>query len=84
VGAKNSSRQIGLARALSKQGYCSRSNAVDLIRAGRVSLNGGVCRNPEAPVRFERDRIEVDQRELPTQTKLYLVLNKPRGVVTTA
>src|ERR1700678_3117473 len=81
---KDSSRRIGLARALSKQGYCSRSSAVDLIRAGRVSLNGGVCRNPEAPVRFERDRIEVDQRELPTQTKLYLVLNKPRGVVTTA
>jgi len=82
--AKDSSRRIGLARALSKQGYCSRSNAVDLICAGRVSLNGGICRNPEAPVRLERDRIEVDRRELPTPAKLYLMLNKPRGVVTTA
>jgi 23S rRNA pseudouridine2605 synthase len=84
VAVRKSSRQVGLARALSKQGYCSRSNAVELIRAGRVSLNGGVCRNPEAPVRFERDRIQVDQRELPAQAKLYLMLNKPRGVVTTA
>jgi 23S rRNA pseudouridine2605 synthase len=84
VPAKDLSRRIGLARALSKQGYCSRSNAVDLIRAGRVSLNGGICRNPEAPVRFERDHIQVDRRELPNQAKLYLMLNKPRGVVTTA
>jgi 23S rRNA pseudouridine2605 synthase len=84
VSAKNFSRQIGLARALSKRGYCSRSNAVDLICGGRVSLNGGICRNPEAPVRFERDRIEVDGRELSAPAKLYLILNKPRGVVTTA
>src|ERR1700678_204104 len=81
---KDSSRRIGLARALSKQGYCSRSNAIELIRAGRVSLNGGICRNPEAPVRFERDRIQVDRRALPSLEKLYLMLNKPRGVVTTA
>ena len=82
--AEDSSRRIGLARALSKQGYCSRSTAVDLIGAGRVSLNGGICRNPEAPVRFERDRVAVDGRELSTTAKLYLMLNKPRGVVTTA
>ncbi len=82
--AKDHSRRIGLARALSKQGYCSRSNAVDLIRAGRVSLNGGICRNPEAPVRAERDRIQVDRQELPAPVKAYIMLNKPRGVVTTA
>jgi len=80
----DSSRRIGLARALSKLGFCSRSKAVDLIRSGRVSLNGGICRNPEAPVRAERDRIEVDGQELAAQAKVYLMLNKPRGVVTTA
>ncbi len=84
MAAKESSRRIGLARALSKRGYCSRSNAFDLIRAGRVSLNGAICRNPEAPVRLERDRIQVDRQELPSAAKLYLMLNKPRGVVTTA
>ena len=84
MSAKDHSRRIGLARTLSKQGYCSRSDAVDLIRAGRVTLNGGICRNPEAPVRAERDRIQVDRQELPAPVKAYIMLNKPRGVVTTA
>jgi 23S rRNA pseudouridine2605 synthase len=80
----DSSRRIGLARALSKLGYCSRSNAFALIRAGRIALNGEICRDPEAPVRLERDRIEVDGENLAAPAKLYLMLNKPRGVVTTA
>jgi 23S rRNA pseudouridine2605 synthase len=80
----DSSRRIGLARALSKLGYCSRSQAFALIRAGRVGLNGGICSDPEAPVRAESDRIEVDGRQLADQAKVYLMLNKPRGVVTTA
>ena len=80
----DSSRRVGLARALSKLGYCSRSRACDLIRAGRVTLNGGICRNPEAPARAERDRIEVDGEEVAARAKVYLMLNKPRGAVTTA
>jgi 23S rRNA pseudouridine2605 synthase len=81
---KNSTRRIGLARALSKLGYCSRSQAFRLIRAGRVGVNSSICRDPEAPARAEADRIEVDGRELAATAKLYLMLNKPRGVVTTA
>jgi 23S rRNA pseudouridine2605 synthase len=65
-------------------GYCSRSRACDLIRAGRVTLNGGICRNPEAPVRAERDQIEVDGADVAAYAKIYLMLNKPRGAVTTA
>jgi 23S rRNA pseudouridine2605 synthase len=78
------SRQVGLARALSKLGFCSRSQAAKLIRAGRVRLNGSPRRDPEAPVRLERDRIEVDQNAVTAEAKIYLMLNKPRGVVTTA
>jgi 23S rRNA pseudouridine2605 synthase len=78
------SRNVGLARALSKLGYCSRSQAGVLIRAGRVRLNGATRRDPEAPVRFDHDRIEVDRRVVGSEAKLYLMLNKPRGVVTTA
>lgn len=81
---EDSSRRVGLARALSKLGYCSRSEAVKLIRAGRVSLNGRICREPEAPVHAESGRIEVDGQELAAPAKIYLMLNKPRGVVTTA
>ena len=78
------SRQVGLARALSKLGFCSRSQAAKLIRAGRVRLNGEPRRDPETPVRLGRDRIEVDQNAVAAESKVYVMLNKPRGVVTTA
>jgi len=77
-------RKTGLGRALSKLGYCSRSRAAELIRAGRVSLNGKIGRDPETPVLGMRDQILVDGVPVKPQDKIYLVLNKPRGVVTTA
>lgn len=77
-------RSVGLARALSKLGYCSRSQAQDLIRSGRVRVNGTVKRNPEAPVFLGRDRIEVNGASIRPAAKFYLMLNKPRGLVTTA
>jgi 23S rRNA pseudouridine2605 synthase len=78
------SRKIGLARALSKLGFCSRSQAANLIRAGHVRLNGEPRCDPETPVRLERDRIEVDGNKITAESRIYLMLNKPRGVVTTA
>ena len=77
-------RTVGLARALSKQGYCSRSQAQQLIRSGHVRVNGAVKRNPEAPVFLWRDRIEVNGASIHSAEKIYLMLNKPRGLVTTA
>jgi 23S rRNA pseudouridine2605 synthase len=77
-------RKIGLARTLSKLGYCSRSRAAELIRLGRVSLNGKIRRDPELPVSGLEDRIAVDGRAVVPQEKIYLMLNKPRGIVTTA
>lgn len=82
--ANTSSRKIGLARALSKLGYCSRSQATELIRSGQVRLNSKLSRDPEAPVRLGKDTIEVDGREVESERKVYLVMNKPRGLVTTA
>src|ERR1700758_3051212 len=77
-------RRIGLARALSKLGYCSRSRAFQAIRSGRVYLNSVVRRDPEFPVDLEKDRIEVHGVIVKRSRKVYLMLNKPRGVVTTA
>jgi 23S rRNA pseudouridine2605 synthase len=77
------SRTIGLARALSKMGYCSRSQATELIRAGRVRLNDAVRCDPETPVRLERDRILVDGLAVERAQKIYLMMNKRRGLVTT-
>lgn len=83
-GPGSTSRRVGLARALSKLGYCSRSQACELIRTGRVAVDNKIRRDPERPVCLERDRIEVDGREVAPQSRVYLLLNKPRGVVTTA
>ena len=77
-------RRVGLARALSKLGYCSRSQAAELVRAGRVRLNGATQRDPETPVRLGSDRMDVDERSVGQGERIYLMLNKPRGVVTTA
>jgi 23S rRNA pseudouridine2605 synthase len=78
------SRKIGLARALSKLGYCSRSQAAELIRGGRVSLNGKVRRDPETPVSSKQAKIAVDGKIAQPRERIYLMMNKPRGVVTTA
>jgi 23S rRNA pseudouridine2605 synthase len=77
-------RNVGLARAISKMGYCSRSRAEDAIRAGRVRVNGAVRKNVEAPVHLGKDCVEIDGLEIKKAEKIYLMFNKPRGVVTTA
>jgi 23S rRNA pseudouridine2605 synthase len=77
-------KKVGLARAISKLGYCSRSRAAELIAAGRVKWNGAVRRNPETPVHLGKDKIEIDGEPVGRSSTIYLALNKPRGVVTTA
>ncbi len=74
---------VGLARALSKLGYCSRSQARILIGQGRVGVNGQVRHDPELRVMLGRDGIEIDRQEISQTARVYLMLNKPRGLVTT-
>ena len=76
--------KVGLARALSKLGYCSRGQAFTLIREGKVQLNGTTVRKPESPARLEIDRISVKGKSVGAAEKVYWMLNKPRGIVTTA
>ncbi|TMN19812.1 pseudouridine synthase [Pseudoxanthomonas sp. X-1] len=74
----------GLARALSKLGLCSRTEAARWIAAGRVRVDGRVVRDPEFPTVAGRSRIEVDGQPDAGAERRYLMLNKPRGLVTTA
>lgn len=69
---------------MSKLGFCSRSQAAGLIHAGRVRLNGRVTRNPEAPVHLGHDKIIMDEQPISAEKRVYLMMNKPRGLVTTA
>ncbi len=74
----------GLARAISKFGYCSRSAARQLIEQGQVRVNGRLVRDPESPVRTEKDQISVNGNMISAAERVYLMLNKPPGIVTTA
>lgn len=81
---KDPRRRVGLARALSKMGYCSRSEAFALIREGEVAVNGKVQRDGEFPVNLESDRFAVRGETITDADRVYLMVNKPRGIVTTA
>jgi 23S rRNA pseudouridine2605 synthase len=65
-------------------GFCSRAQATQLIRAGKVRVNGALRRDPETPIRIGKDRIEIDGQQLEAAARIYLALNKPRGIITTA
>lgn len=73
----------GVARVISKRGYCSRSQAEKLVREGHVILRGKPVRDPETPA-YENDEILVDGTPVTASEFVYFAMNKPRGIVTTA
>lgn len=73
----------GLARVLSKAGVCSRSEAARRVLDGRVSVDGRVVRDPEFPVITGRHVVLLDGQPLAATQRIYIALNKPRGLVTT-
>lgn len=80
-------RQAGvrLNKYLAAAGVASRRGADQLIFDGRVRVNGAVVDNPAVAVRAGRDRVELDGRAVgQRQPAVYILLNKPAGVVTTA
>ena len=76
--------KVSLPRALSKIGFCSRAKGLVLIRDGKVRLNGIVTRDSERRVDLNRDRLEVDGRTISPAAKIYIMFNKPRGLVVTS
>lgn len=78
-----SEKRFGVARVLSKQGLASRTQAATWVRDGRVSVNGRIVRDPEFPVVQERDKVSVAGLSETPVVPLYLMLNKPRGLLTT-
>lgn len=76
--------KIRIQKALSDCGYTSRRNAEELVRQGRIKING---RKAEigAAVNPNRDIITVDGERVYTggkKSRVYIALNKPRGYVT--
>ena len=69
-----SAKPHGVARVISKRGYCSRSQAEKLVREGRVMLRGKIVTNPEAPT-FEDDEIFVDGHAVTANEHIYFMRN---------
>jgi 23S rRNA pseudouridine2605 synthase len=80
----SSSLGVGLARALSKWGVCSRSQAEARVSAGTVMVGQKVVKDPHFRIDMRRDRISVDGVAIQPALRVYLMLNKPRGIVTSA
>lgn len=75
--------KVSLERALSKLGLVSRSEARQLIAAGRVHVDGRVATNPLARVVPEKIDVRIDGLAKERQGPITILLHKPRGYVTT-
>ena len=75
---------MSLPRALSKLGLCSRTQAFPCIEAGRVAVNGRICRDASLRVSLEHDAISVDGKAAEeSREPVVIALHKPAGYVTT-
>ena len=72
-----------LERVLSKAGLGSRTEARQWIGAGRVHVNGALIQTPDHWVDMERDSVTLDGKPVKPQKKVYLLLYKPKGYLTT-
>jgi 23S rRNA pseudouridine2605 synthase len=83
------SPRYGVARVISKLGFGSRTQAAAWVRRGQVRVNGRLVKDPEFPVNPTSDRVTIDGRtdtidgRTDTPVRLVVMLNKPRGLVTT-
>jgi 23S rRNA pseudouridine2605 synthase len=75
--------QDRLQKILARAGVASRRHAEELITGGRVRLNGRVVTELGTKADPKRDNVEVDGRRVVAEDFAYIVLHKPRGVVST-
>jgi len=76
-------RKKTLDRVLSQAGIGSRKEARQWIGAGRVAVDGKKIQTPDAWVDAEHQRVTLDGKPLRAARKIYLLLYKPKGYVTT-
>jgi len=73
-----------LQKVISQAGIASRREAENLIKAGRVTVNGAVVTEMGIKVQPTKDKIAVDGKLISSEELIYVMLYKPKGVVTTA
>ena len=72
-----------LERVLSKAGVGSRTEARAWVAQGRVKVNGMVTRDPDRWIDMQRDRVRLDDKPLEVRERVYVLLYKPAGYLTT-
>ena len=76
--------EIRLNKFIANSGVCSRREADTLIQAGVVTVNGEVVTELGTKVNIYEDDIRFNGERLKGEEKVYIVMNKPKGYVTTA
>lgn len=80
----NQSKGVQLNKFLSNAGVASRRKSVELIKEGKVEVNGKVIKEPGTRVDPQKDEVVLDGRRVAGKTEfVYLMLNKPKGVIST-
>ncbi len=72
-----------LERVISKAGLGSRTEARRWIHAGRVTVNGVKTENPDQWIDMQHDQVHIDNQPLRARERLYVLLYKPKGFLTT-
>lgn len=73
--------EMRLDKYLAEGSVGTRSQVKQMIRKGRVRVNGEVVKKPELKVCVGIDRILADEKEICFEREIYIMLNKPAGVV---
>lgn len=79
---KTEDDKVRLNKYIAGSGQCSRREADELIKSGRVKVNNTVITELGTKVSY-LDKIVVDKNEVQGEKKIYILLNKPKDVITT-
>jgi 23S rRNA pseudouridine2605 synthase len=75
-------KELRINRILSLAGIASRRKADDLLKTGRIMINGRVVKEPGVQAFWGKDQIKLDGKEIPRPSqRIYLMLNKPFGYI---
>ena len=76
-------KRLTVDRLISKLGIASRGTSQEWVRAGRVSINSRVIRDPATWVLWPKDSVSIDDQAIHDSAKRFLLFHKPKGVITT-
>jgi 23S rRNA pseudouridine2605 synthase len=80
---RNTEEQMPLNKYIAHSGLCSRRDAVDIIKSGKVKVNGNVIIEPAHKIKPSDNVLFNDKKVTPAKNLVYILLNKPKDYITT-